>query len=103
MSTPSIKRLSVGLRYMPLKSPFVTAKGRTETARALVIELSLSDGTVAYGSCTPAQYVTGESLEDAEASIRRMGAIVPGYAPTDYEALFQKLEADFPRAHAARA
>src|SRR5689334_15031723 len=99
----SIERLNVDLRTMPLKAAFVTAKGRSESARALVIELTLSDGTTAYGASSPAQYVTKEDFPDAEASIRAMADTVRGADVMEYDALFSRLRERHPAAYAARA
>jgi L-alanine-DL-glutamate epimerase-like enolase superfamily enzyme len=103
MSTPCIKSVEVNLRHMPLKAPFVTARGRTDTARSQVVEIRCTDGTLGLGAVTPAPYVTGETIDDVDASIRAMTAVLVGAPLDEHEALFDRLTRDFPKAHAARA
>jgi len=103
MSTSIVESMSANLRYMPLKAPFVTARGRSEQARSVVIEMSTSDGLSGLGAVTPAQYVTGESVDDVQASLAAMSEVVRGADIWDHAALFSHLRAEFPAAHAARA
>lgn len=103
MSQTSIEFISTTTRYMPLKAPFVTARGRTDRARSFVIELRTAGGITAYGAVSPAQYVTHESDEDVVNSLDAMADACKGAEVTDYEALFSTLAKSFPAAHAARA
>ncbi|HEY3268872.1 MAG TPA: dipeptide epimerase [Armatimonadota bacterium] len=103
MNHPSIESISNELRYMPLKAPFVTARGRTETARSVVVEMRASDGFVGYGAVTPAPYVTGETVDDVAASLTEMAEACAGADVWDHSGLFARLARDFPNAHAARA
>lgn len=103
MSSHSISHLNVDLRFMPLKSAFVTARGRTEVARALVVQLHLEDGTLGLGAASPAGYVTHETYESAEAAIRAMGESGLGASVLDHDDLFAAFRTDFPGDHAARA
>ncbi|HOC30956.1 MAG TPA: hypothetical protein PKK84_01780, partial [Armatimonadota bacterium] len=98
-----INELRAGIRYMPLHSPFVTAKGRSEKARSYVIELSCESGVTGLGAVSPAQYVTGESMEDIERSVPEIGNFIGGREVDDYEAVFGDMRKAFPLAHAARA
>ena len=103
MSASTIQSISQNLRYMPLKAPFVTARGRSDRARSVVIELRTSDGLLGLGAVTPAQYVTGESVEDVQASLALMAEACRGMSTWDHDDLFARLRRDYPRAHAARA
>lgn len=98
-----INELRAGIRYMPLHSPFVTAKGRSEQARSYVIELLCAEGITGLGAVSPAQYVTGESMEDIERSVPEIGTFIGGRTVDDYEAVFVDLRKAFSLAHAARA
>jgi L-alanine-DL-glutamate epimerase-like enolase superfamily enzyme len=88
---------------MPLKAPFVTARGRTDRARSFVIELKTEDGATAYGAVSPAEYVTHESDEDVLNSLAAMADFCKGQDVTAYQSLFGTLTERFPAAHAARA
>lgn len=103
MNNPAITSMRTELRYMPLKVPFVTARGRSEQARSVVIRLSAEDNIHALGAVTPAQYVTGESIDDAIASLDAMTPSVVGTGLWDHHKAFARLRAGFPAAHAARA
>ncbi|HEY3413327.1 MAG TPA: dipeptide epimerase [Armatimonadota bacterium] len=103
MSRTAIESISTTTRYMPLKAPFVTARGRTDRARSFVIELKTTGGLTAYGALTPAEYVTHESDEDVAKSLAAIAEAVKGADVSDYEALFAMLAAEFPAAHAVRA
>lgn len=88
---------------MPLKAPFVTARGRTDQARAVVIQLRTSDERVGLGSVTPVQYVTGETVEGTQAALTAMAETCRGAAIWDHDELFTRLRREYPDAHAARA
>jgi L-alanine-DL-glutamate epimerase-like enolase superfamily enzyme len=88
---------------MPLKAPFVTARGRSDQARAVVLTLTAADGRVGLGAVSPAGYVTGESFEDVQASAAEMATAFQGADIADADAFFADLRDRFPRAHSARA
>ena len=103
MNPTTIESVSTSTRYMPLKAPFVTARGRTDRARSFVIELKTAGGITAYGALTPAAYVTHETDEDVIASLAAISEAVKGADVADYESLFARLSKDYPAAHAVRA
>ena len=103
MNNPTITAMAAERQTMPLIAPFVTAKGRSEHANSVVIRLAAEGGIEGLGAVTPAKYVTGESVEDVQASLTAMAGAVAGAGLWDHARLFQDLRADFPAAHAARA
>lgn len=103
MNQAAIESISFTIRYMPLKAPFATARGRTDRARSFVIELKTAGGITAYGAASPARYVTHESDEDVVNSLAAMADACKGAEVTGYESVFAMLAENFPKAHAARA
>lgn len=103
MKPTAISSLTQELHYMPLKAPFVTARGRSDQARAVVITLTAGDGVVGLGSVSPAGYVTGESFDDVQESLKGMAETFAGADIAEPHAFFADLRQKFPKAHAARA
>lgn len=103
MKSTAISSLTHELRFMPLHAPFVTARGRTDQARAVVITLTAGDGVQGLGSVSPAGYVTGESFEDVQDSLKAMAVAFTGAEIADPNAFFLELRQQFPNAHSARA
>ncbi|WP_082676264.1 dipeptide epimerase [Shouchella shacheensis] len=70
-----IKEVHVFTREIPLKRPFVTALRRVTAVEALVVQLTLEDGTTGQGSAVPTFAITGDSLggmkEAIEGPIKR--------------------------------
>jgi L-alanine-DL-glutamate epimerase-like enolase superfamily enzyme len=103
MNPTSISSLEQNLRYMPLKAPFVTARGRSDQARSVVVTLRTEDGLVGLGGVSPAGYVTGESFDDVQASLAAMAKTFHGADIADPAGFFARLRTEFPVAHAAIA
>jgi len=103
MKPTAIASLTHDLCFMPLKAPFVTARGRSDQARAVVITLTAGDGETGLGAVSPAGYVTGESFEDVQESLHAIAAAFQGADLADPDAFFRDLRDRFPKAHSARA
>lgn len=103
MKPTSISSLEASLQFMPLKAPFVTARGRSYQAPAVVIEVTTVDGRVGLGAASPAQFVTGESYEDIQSTVFEISESFQGADTTDTDALFADLRDRYPKAHSARA
>lgn len=103
MNKSAIKSITTTTRYMPLKAPFVTARGRTDRARSFVIELKTEGGITAYGALSPAGYVTHESDEDVASNLDAMATALVGADVMEYESVFASLNEAYPAAYAVRA
>lgn len=100
---PEISEIAVYHVDLPLKEPFVTAKGSKTTSPAVAVEIRLSNGLVGFGSATPVKYVTGEDTETVRTAAERCIPILQGKEAAEYRALSNALEEALPNEHSARA
>ncbi|HEX7737973.1 MAG TPA: dipeptide epimerase [Ktedonobacteraceae bacterium] len=68
MSRTTIQRVVVEPLTILLLEPFTIATGSVDSARNVLITLTLQDGSVGYGECAPFPPSTGESQETALAA-----------------------------------
>ncbi|MCB0636352.1 MAG: hypothetical protein KDC54_07025, partial [Lewinella sp.] len=62
--------------HIPLRLTFAQANQRTRSSASLIVRLETSHGVAGYGESCPRTYVTGESMEGATQTIRRLKAEV---------------------------
>ncbi len=87
----------------PLTRPYAIAGGAWDAADFITIEIETEDGLRGYGHASPAEEVTGESVDAAEKELKseRLAALV-GIDHRRFDLLFEALYADV-RGPAARA
>ncbi len=71
---------------VPLRKPIKHASHERNTSDNLVVRATLEDGTVGFGEGVPRDYVTGETIETAFASLRRFDAAAALGTPSDLPA-----------------
>ncbi len=64
----TIRSVHIEPLNIPLREPFAIATGSVDTARNVLITLTLQDGSVGYGECAPFPPSTGETQETALAA-----------------------------------
>jgi L-alanine-DL-glutamate epimerase-like enolase superfamily enzyme len=87
----------------PLTRPYAISGGAWDAAEFVVVELETEDGLVGYGHASPAEEVTGESVDAAERELApaRLAPLL-GLDHRRFDLLFEALYADV-RGAAARA
>jgi L-alanine-DL-glutamate epimerase-like enolase superfamily enzyme len=98
----TIESVTAAPRDTPLHNPFVTSQGATSLARAISVEIQLSDGRVAQGESVPVRYVTGETVDDVMATVRRVGPQLAGIDVLSFRRAFQVLAEAAPDSPSAR-
>jgi L-alanine-DL-glutamate epimerase-like enolase superfamily enzyme len=102
--TPTtIVRLDAEPLDIPLHEPFIIATGRVETARNVLVRVTLADGTVGLGESAPFPPSGGETQETALAAIHGMVPLVEGYDAASWRPLSAALLASFEHQTTARA
>jgi muconate cycloisomerase len=88
-----MKLRSITLHHVavPLRKPIKHASHERTTSENLVVRAELDDGTVGFGEGVPREYVTGETVESALASLASFDAArafgAPGDLPAAVEAV----------------
>lgn len=59
-------------RDFKLRNPSIVAYEAIETAPNVIVRIELADGLVGWGNAAPDEYVTGETAEGVERTIRRI-------------------------------
>ena len=87
----------------PLTRPYAIAGGAWDAAEFVTIEIETEDGLRGYGHASPAEEVTGESIDAAERELapERLAALI-GVDHRRFDLVFEALYADV-RGPAARA
>lgn len=88
---------------MPLKEPFVTAKGRKTFAPAAVVEMTLANGVKCCGAAMPEKYVTGEDRDLVLAAVQEYIPDLIGADVSNYRRLFDHLIEMLPERPSSRA
>ena len=88
---------------LPLNDAFETAKGRKTSSPAVIVELTLSNGTSGLGSATPVKYVTHEDTASVLSAIELCAPELQGMDVSAYRSVFDALAEMLPVEHSARA
>jgi L-alanine-DL-glutamate epimerase-like enolase superfamily enzyme len=100
----AITNTSVDPLVLPLAAPFAVATRTAYEARNVLFRIVDDDGHVGLGSCTPVEYVTGESLESVTEALRAAGTQLVGKPTAEIEPLLadaSELLTNMPAARAA--
>lgn len=102
-SPTTVVRLEAEPLNIPLLEPFIIATGRVESARNVLVRITLADGTVGLGEAAPFPPSGGETQETAFAAIRGMAALVEGQDAAHWRPLAARILASFEHQTTARA
>ncbi|HEX9414103.1 MAG TPA: dipeptide epimerase [Ktedonobacterales bacterium] len=102
-SATQIARLEAEPLDLPLLEPFIIATGRMDSARNVLVRITLADGTVGLGEASPFPPSGGESQETALAAVRAMQPLLEGQDATQWRPLAHRLDASFEHQATARA
>ena len=59
----NIKSITTQIKYIPLKTPFITALRRVENVEFVRVKIELNNGFTAFGEAPATMAITGEDLE----------------------------------------
>lgn len=102
-SPTSVVRLEAEPLNIPLEEPFIIATGRVESARNVLVRVTLADGTVGLGEAAPFPPSGGETQETALAAVLGMAPLVEGQDASHWRPLAARLLASFEHQTTARA
>jgi len=78
---------------LPLKKKFKHAITSRSLSNSIFLKLTLEDGTMGYGESLPRKYVTGETLESVENTLKNIaGEKILGFAPDNYRGVHSLVE-----------
>src|SRR5579883_2989936 len=95
MTGTTIRTVAVEPLNIPLLEPFTIATGSVSSAQNVLITLTLEDGSVGYGECSPLTPSTGESQETALAAARGCAELLTGQDAANWRALARMLRSAF--------
>src|SRR5579884_1902558 len=95
MPVTTIRTIAVEPLNIPLLEPFTIATGSVSSAQNVLITLTLEDGSVGYGECSPFTPSTGESQETALAAARGCVELLTGRDAANWRALAGMLRSTF--------
>lgn len=101
---PTIRQLSFYPFDIPLKKPFGIATGVQRIAKNVLVELTLSDGTVGIGEAAPFPAVNGETQAQVLSALGSLEQAILGRDAERYRSLaglFREVLGDTPSALAA--
>ncbi|MGH7635055.1 MAG: enolase C-terminal domain-like protein, partial [Gemmatimonadaceae bacterium] len=102
--TPTtIVRLEADPLDIPLHEPFVIATGHVDTARNVLVRVTLADGSVGLGEAAPFPPSGGETQDTALAAVRGMAPLVEGHDAASWRPIAALLLASFEHQATARA
>jgi len=78
-----IKSIKTEVKYIPLKTPFVTALRRVENVEFVSVRVQCDNGLLAFGEAPATMAITGEDLEIITNSINLVKDKIVSYAPQD--------------------
>ena len=78
---------------VPLRKPIKHASHERQVSDNLVVRATLDDGTVGFGEGVPREYVTGETIETAFATLTRFDAASAFGTPNDLPAAIAAIAA----------
>lgn len=102
-SPTTVVRLEAEPLNIPLLEPFIIATGRVESARNVLVRVTLADGTVGLGESAPFPPSGGETQETAFAAISAMAGLVEGQDAAHWRPLSARMLASFEHQATARA
>jgi len=73
-----IQSITTEVKYIPLKTPFITALRRVENIEFVRVKVSCENGLVAYGEAPATKAITGEDIETILASIESLKELLIG-------------------------
>lgn len=91
MAPTTIRSMTVEPLTIPLLEPFTIATGSVNSARNVLITLTLEDGNIGYGECAPFPPSTGESQETALAAARECVALIQGQDAASWRQLARRV------------
>lgn len=80
----TIKDFSVSVLRAQLIQPFRTALGTHDVLENLLFSLELSDGTRGFGEAAVATHITGETVDETQRNLKRIGESLIGRSAGDY-------------------
>ncbi|HEX9069642.1 MAG TPA: dipeptide epimerase [Ktedonobacterales bacterium] len=98
-----VLRLEAQTLDIPLLEPFTIATGAVDTARNILVRVTLTDGTVGLGEGAPFPPSGGETQETALAAALGMAPLVEGADAAEWRPLAGRLLANFEHQATARA
>jgi L-alanine-DL-glutamate epimerase-like enolase superfamily enzyme len=78
MTRTTIQSVTVEPLNIPLHEPFTIATGSMSEARNVLITITLTDGSIGYGECSPFSPSTGESQATALAAAQEAAQLLIG-------------------------
>src|SRR5262245_49275120 len=94
-SHTSIASLEAEPLNIALQEPFTIATGRVESARNVLVRVTLADGTVGIGEAAPFPPSGGETQETALAAVLGMAPLIEGQDASHWRPLAARLLAGF--------
>ena len=88
-----ITDIRVGIIRIPLKTPFITALRRVDTAEDLVVQVITDDGHTGWGNAPATVVITGDSHASVASAITdTIGPRILGMDIDDREAILQRIQ-----------
>lgn len=88
-----ITAISVGIVHIPLRTPFITALRRVDTAADLIVQIETDDGTIGYGNAPATVVITGDSHASIkEAICHVIGPKLIGQSIENREGILQTIQ-----------
>lgn len=88
-----ITDIRVGIIRIPLKTPFITALRRVDTAEDLVVQVITDDGHTGWGNAPATVVITGDSHASVASAITDIiGPRILGMDIDDREAILQRIQ-----------
>lgn len=98
-----IERVAWRMLHVPLTRAYEIASQVTDRVELGYVQLVDDDGRIGWGSASPAEEVTGESVAACEAALAHGAERLSGRDPRETAALAAALAGEIPAAPAARA
>jgi L-alanine-DL-glutamate epimerase-like enolase superfamily enzyme len=95
MSRTTITSVQVEPLNIPFPEPFPIATGVMSAAQNVLITLTLDDGTIGYGECSPISLITGESQATALAAAGECARLLEGRDVAHWRALSKLIRSVF--------
>lgn len=95
MTGTTIRTIAVEPLNIPLLEPFTIATGSVSSAQNVLITMTLEDGSVGYGECSPFPPSTGESQETALAAAQNCAELLTGRDAANWRELARIIHSVF--------
>lgn len=99
----TITKFHVSSLRAPLNQSFRTALGDHDVMDNILFTLKLADGTTGYGEAAIAAHITGETVKETFANLKKVGEKLVGQNAGDYLKISARLHESLPRNMAAVA